>query len=756
MTLRIPLRYVKGIGPKRAAQLARHGLLTVGDLLYHLPFRYEDWRTLSPIAALRPGEQATTFAEITSVHERRVPQARRYGKVRRGSRVELVLEARARDGTGGVTLVWFHRAAHVRARYKPGQRVVIHGRVEAGPRFIHPEIETLSEAPHGQMSEGFVDRIPALPPGTPTVAPTRVGSVESVGLRRKNELPTSTVAATRVGQLVPMYTRPTGMPEGIMRRLARTAVEEFGELLRDVLPREAISRQGLMDAADALAYVHMPPRDADASALHEARTAAQRTLIFDELFCLQLGMAIRRAAGSRSPGIAFEAPGQSAQVLRRHLPFVLTDAQERVIAQVQADMKSPRPMCRIVQGDVGSGKTVVAVFAALAALDTGYSAAVMVPTEVLAEQHLDTFQELLAPLGLRPLLLTGRLRARERAAVLSAIASDGPALVVGTHALIQEKVRFGRLGLAVIDEQHRFGVVQRDTLWAKGHETAGVERVTPDTLVMTATPIPRTMAMTVYGDLDVSYLDELPAGRQPVATRVIPDGDRERAYLFAREELAQGHQVFVVFPLVEDSDGAPLRAATGMVAELRSVSFAGYAVGLIHGRMGSDEKEDTMRRFKAGEYQVLVCTTVIEVGIDVPNATVMVIEHADRFGLAQLHQLRGRVGRGRARATCYLIASSICPASGYERLRVMEETHDGLGIAEADLRIRGPGEFLGTRQAGLPELRVASLLRDTDLLDAAREEARRFLGEHSDLRDAARSCSSALLHHRWADELGLA
>jgi ATP-dependent DNA helicase RecG len=259
--------------------------------------------------------------------------------------------------------------------------------------------------------------------------------------------------------------------------------------------------------------------------------------------------------------------------------------------------------------------------------------------------------------------------------------------------------------------------------------------------------------MTVYGDLDVSYLDELPAGRKPVTTRVISDGDRERAYLFAREELAQGHQVFVVFPLVEDSDAAPLRAAAGMVAELRAVSFSGYTVGLIHGRMGSDEKDDAMRRFKAGKYHVLVCTTVIEVGIDVPHATVLVIEHAERFGLAQLHQLRGRVGRGRACATCYLIASSICPASGYERLRVMEKTHDGLGIAEADLRIRGPGEFLGTRQAGLPELRVASLLRDTDLLEAAREEARRFLGEHSDLRDAARACSSALLRHRWADEL---
>jgi ATP-dependent DNA helicase RecG len=430
----------------------------------------------------------------------------------------------------------------------------------------------------------------------------------------------------------------------------------------------------------------------------------------------------------------------------------LTRAQDRVAAQVLSDMAAPHPMHRLVQGDVGSGKTVIA---ALVALDAGYQAVVMTPTEVLAEQHAETFRRLLTPLSVEPMLLTGAVSGRTRAATLAAIRAGEPLLVVGTHALIQEHVTFGHLGLAVIDEQHRFGVLQRATLGGEGVGTVSGKRAVPDVLVMTATPIPRTLAMTVYGDLDVSCLDELPPGRQPITTRVVAQHGRNRVYGFVAGELARGSQAFVVFPVVEESDATPFRAATTMAVELQATAFARFRVGLLHGRMRSDEKEETMRGFKAGRYDVLVCTTVIEVGIDVPNATVMVVEHADRFGLAQLHQLRGRVGRGEAPATCFLIASLTCPGDGYERLRVMEETHDGFCIAEADLRIRGPGEFLGTRQAGLPEFRVASLLRDTALLEAARDEANRYLRAAQSSGGSAPTPVDAVLRHRWAERFGL-
>jgi len=699
--LRTPLRDLAGVGPKRALQLSRHGLLTVGDLLYHLPFRYEDRRSVKKIASLIPGESVTIAVEIVRVRER---------WIRRG-RNDRIVEVEVRDETGVTSLVWFHHVRYLRERCRPGMRVSVYGRVEPGPRFVHPEIE-----------------------------PIATGAEAGEEAREVR------------GHVLPVYNKPGAMGAGLMRRLARSAVEEFAPALRGGLPASVTARNDLLDVADALCRLHLPAEDVDVALLNAGGTQAHRTLAFDELFCLQLGLALRRSSYRSDPGIAFAVPGELGRTLRMHLSFALTAAQERVTAEICADMGANLPMCRLVQGDVGSGKTVVALLATLVALEAGYQVALMVPTEVLAEQHADTCTELLRPLGLRPLLLTGGRAPADRRQVLAAIRDGEPVLVVGTHALVQESVVFPRLGLAIIDEQHRFGVLQR----ARFHgPDARAGRARPDVLVMTATPIPRTLAMTVYGDLDVSYLDELPPGRVPVATRVVEEAHRDAAYEAVKRVLASGRQAFVVLPVVESSELTGLRAATATAAELQSGAFEGSRVALVHGRMQSREKDEVMRRFKAGHVDVVVSTTVIEVGIDVPNATAIVIEHADRFGLAQLHQLRGRVGRGGGEGICYLIASGGCGPGAMDRLRVLEAVHDGFGIAEADLRIRGPGEFLGTRQAGLPEFRVASLLRDAGLVRTAREEADGHLATLRALGPPQRAVLDTIRRHRWADRIGL-
>jgi len=704
-----PVEVLPGIGPKRAAELGRYGLKTVADLVFHLPYRYEDRRVITPVVELRPGVEATALVEVTTMRS----SGPRWGRGRGG-----VVEASASDGTGTVTLVWFNVPRYFARQCQPGRRLLVHGRVEEGPKIVHPDVDALPERPAGESPE------PALAQEIAAVATVR-----------------------------PVYGRPAGLSVGFVRRFVRTALDASGGAVSGALPEEARRRLDLMPIRDALAYTHAPPRDADLDALSMGTTPAQRSLVFDELFCFQLALLTRRAESVSVPGVPFDVPGPRAELLRQQLPFALTGAQERVLAQVYADMATPCPMRRLVQGDVGSGKTLVALFAALVALDGGCSAAVMAPTEVLAEQHARTFRRLLAPLGIAPLLLTGGVTGGVRSAALDALASGAPQLVIGTQALIQSRVRFARLGLVVVDEQHRFGVLQRERLAGKATDVAAPGPTVPDALVMTATPIPRTLAMTVYGDLDVSYVDELPPGRLPVRTCLVESAQRGQAYVQALHEVEQGRQVFVVFPLVEEGESKAVRAVTAMVDELRE-RFAGHPVGLLHGQMTSPEKDAAMRDFTDGTSRVLACTTVIEVGVDVPNATVMIVEHADRFGLAQLHQLRGRVGRGANAATCYLIASEECVGQGYERLQVMEETMDGSRIAEADLRIRGPGEMLGTRQAGLPALRVASLLRDSCLLELARDEARRFL-DVNPVWTAAAAVRRAIDHYPWARHVGL-
>jgi ATP-dependent DNA helicase RecG len=486
------------------------------------------------------------------------------------------------------------------------------------------------------------------------------------------------------------------------------------------------------------------------AALDASTSLAHRSLILDELFFLQLGLALRRSAAGAARGTAFPVSTRLVPALRRALPFRPTGAQERAFAEIAADLAAPHPTRRLLQGDVGSGKTLVALLAALTVVEAGAQAAIMAPTELLAEQHVETIRPLAEPLGVEPVLLTGSVTGRARREALARLADGRLALAVGTHALIQSGVRFARLGLAVVDEQHRFGVLQRAALQRADGEAE------VDVLVMSATPIPRTLALTLYGDLAVSTLDELPPGRTPVTTRLCRESRREELHARVREEVARGHQAYVVYPLVEESEKTALRAATTMVRELAAGPLHGLRLALVHGRMKAEEKDAVMRAFKAGDHQVLVSTTVIEVGIDVPNATVIAIEHAERFGLAQLHQLRGRVGRGRAPGHCFLVVPDWTGHDAWQRLSTLERTTDGFAIAEADLALRGPGDFLGTRQAGLPDFRVANLLRDTALLRAARDEAVAWLELDPDLSRPESAAVRAVLAHRWKGRLGLA
>ncbi len=694
--LSAPVAVLPGIGPRRAALLGRFGLTTIEDVLYHLPFRYEDRRRRLPLGALRPGDEVTTEGVVVEL--------RSGGGGRRG---RTVLEVVLRDGNGALVLVWFHQGQWFARRLPPGRRVAVYGRVEAplgyGPyRMVHPDVVVLE----GEEAAG------------------------------------------RMCALVPVYEKPSGMYASQMRRVVEAAVEAFVDRVPTAIPAAIAERQGLVEPRHALRYLHRPPDEADLESLNAGRSIAHRTLAFEELFFLQLGLALRRAAAGRAEGTAFAPAGALVARLRADLPFRPTGAQERAFAEIATDLAAPHPMRRLLQGDVGSGKTLVALMAGLVVIECGHQVALMAPTELLAEQHHAAVQPLLARLGVESVLLTGAVRGRQRQHALAAIADGRAAFVVGTQALIQEAVTFARLGLAIVDEQHRFGVLQRAALQRHGPAV--------DVLVMSATPIPRTLALTLYGDLAVSTLDEVPPGRTPIATQVIAEAERGRAHARIREEVAAGHQAYVVYPVVEESESSRLKAAVTMARELATGPLAGLRVGLVHGRMKAEAKDSIMRRFKAGEFDVLVATTVIEVGIDVPNATAMVVEHAERFGLAQLHQLRGRVGRGAAPSHCLFVVGPEAAGDAWERLRTLERTTDGFAIAEADLELRGPGDFLGTRQAGLPPFRVANLLRDTALLRCAREEALAWLERDPDLNAAESRPVRAMLRHRWGGRLALA
>jgi ATP-dependent DNA helicase RecG len=684
--LQMALQFVKGVGPQRAGQLERKGLRTVEDALFFVPLRHEDRTRLTPFRALVPGQPATCSGVIVGVSP--PPPGR--------SRVPFTVMLR--DASGYATASWFGWRYLTRV-LKRGQRLVLHGRV-------------------GRYKGAMVIQQP---------------DYEIVENGEDERLHT--------GRLVPVYSLTEGLPQRALRSLMWRLVDTFAAEVREVLPEGVRGRRALVGLAQAVRDAHFPESDG-------ALAAARRRLAFDEGLLLQLGLAILRSRLARERGVAMSPRGDLVARLRAALPWKLTAAQERVWEEVRRDMAAPYPMHRLLQGDVGSGKTVVAALGVLTAIEAGYQAAVMAPTEILAEQHFMTFRQLLEPLGVPLALLTSSLTPRERASRRAALAVGDTACVVGTHALVQEGVEFRRLGLVVVDEQHRFGVEQRARLRGKGEH--------PDLLVMTATPIPRTLALTIYGDLDISVLDELPPGRRPVVTVARAEGKRREIYKFLKEQVAAGRQIYVVYPLVEESEVLDLKAATDMARHLAKEIFPDLTVGLLHGRLGFEDKDAIMRRFKAGEIQILVSTTVIEVGIDVPNASVMLVEHAERFGLSQLHQLRGRVGRGEWKSYCILLTSGRLGEEAQRRIDAMTATNDGFRIAEADLELRGPGEFFGTRQSGLPEFRAAELLRDTGLLEEARREANGIVSRDPELAEPAHRALRAALLARWRGKLALA
>ena len=695
MDLTTPLTYVKGVGPARAAMLETKGLLTVEDLLSYVPFRYEDRSNTKTVAQLAPGEMATVITEVRS--------AKLSGFRRRNLGM---FEARFSDSSGAVLAgKWFH-GGYLANVLTEGMKVALFGKVEfdsyAGElTMLHPEFEILS----GDDEDGE--------------------------------------AALHVGRIVPVY-------EGVAKittRVLRTLMHRIFESLppqEDVLPVRLRETLRMPDRWTALRETHFPPPDTDLRLLNAFRSSAQFRLIFEEFFWLECGIALKRNKSRLLPGVAFAIDDRVREKIKAMLPFKPTGAQKRVMQEIAEDMKAARPMNRLLQGDVGSGKTIVAAEAAVIAIENGRQVAVLAPTEILAAQHAFYFKQIFSKLGYVVVLLTGSSSAREKTQLKKLVAQGLVHVAIGTHALLEKDVEFHKLGLAIVDEQHRFGVMQRLGLVQKG--------VHPDVLVMTATPIPRTLALTLYGDLDVSVIDELPPGRKPIVTKHVSADLVEQVYSFLKRQIDEGRQAYVVYPVIEESETQAMKAAEKMYEHLSREVFPGVPVGLMHGRLSAEEKESAMQRFKDGALKILVSTTVIEVGVDVPNATVMVIEQAERFGLAQLHQLRGRVGRGGAQSYCILVTEKTGDAAR-ERIRTLVESTDGFYISEMDLKLRGPGEFFGTKQSGLPSLRVANILRDAEILEIARREAVDFISRPPSEEELRRAV--AYVRDHWQRRYGL-
>jgi ATP-dependent DNA helicase RecG len=660
------VRYVKGVGERLAKIMGKIGVFTARDLLTHYPSRHEDRSHLRQISQLIPGEAASFRATVVHADNTRTSRSQ-----------TLLTKAAVQDGSGVVSLVWFNQW-YLKTRFDKlrGKDIIVYGTAQytnRGFEIVNPEWEEVGDGADPLSS----------------------------------------------GRIVPVYPLTEGLFQGTARKAIYRALEVYLPAVSDVLPAEILDRRDLVDAQCALKNIHFPESE-------QALAAARFRLVYEEFFLLQLALALRKQnITTGRPGIVFEISPEYTKAFYESLPFELTSAQKRVIAEIERDMSGSTVMNRLLQGDVGSGKTVVAVAAMMIAVHNGYQTAIMAPTEILAEQHYLVLSRMLESLGIETVLLTGSLTAARKRKAREQIESGEANVAIGTHALIQEGVEFKRLGLVIIDEQHRFGVLQRAAIRDKGWN--------PDVLVMTATPIPRTLALTVYGDLDLSVIDEMPPGRRPVRTHWKTIDQREQVYQAARKLVEQGRQVYIVCPLIEESEKLQAKAATDLAERLKNDVFPDLNLAVLHGRMKSAEKEDTMRRFRDGEIQILVSTTVIEVGIDIPNACVMLVEDAERFGLAQLHQLRGRVGRGEHQSFCVLIADPRTD-EGRERLEVLSRSGNGFEIAEEDLRIRGPGEFYGTRQSGIPSLRIANILRDVDILEKSREDAFRLVKADPHLR----------------------
>ena len=720
LELSTPVQYVKGVGPRIADVLAAKGVHTVGDLLHYLPFRYEDRLNPRGISELRAGEMASVIGEV-----------RNSGLFRTRSRP--IFQLTVGQGRARLRCLWFN-ATYLQDKFQPGQMIALYGKVEADQRtrelqIIQPQFEVL------------VDSADSGPDGADKKA------AESL----------------EVGRIVPIYEAAGKLTAKWLRRIVRTALENLTPDLPDVIPAAVRAHMGLISPQAAFWNVHWPEPGESLADLQSSRTPAHVRMIFDELFFVELGLELKRRQLKAQTGIAFKLDDGVRAAIKKILPFHPTTAQKRVLKEIAEDMQKPYPMRRLLQGDVGSGKTIVSFEAAIIAIENGYQVALMAPTEILAQQHYFSARRILENAGYRIVLLTGSLEADRKREIRRHIAQGGAQLVIGTHALLEEKVEFANPGLVIVDEQHRFGVMQRLKLMKKSAEekrdlgenvsTAAAE---PDVLVMTATPIPRTLALTLYGDLDLSVLDELPPGRTPIITRQVTDDQSPKVWDFVRKQVAAGHQAYIVYPVIAENEESELKAAIKMYRQLSSETFSDLKVGLLHGRLDSDLKDQVMRMFQRGELQILVATTVIEVGVDVPNATVMVIEHAERFGLAQLHQLRGRIGRGGAKSYCVLMTGGKVTEEGQRRLQAMVDTNDGFKIAELDLELRGPGEFFGTRQAGMPDFRVANIVRDAQLLEAAKREAAAVLsGPNSEISSEEISRALVEMRARWQHTYGL-
>ncbi|MEA3361862.1 MAG: ATP-dependent DNA helicase RecG [Thermodesulfobacteriota bacterium] len=692
-----------GVGPRMLPKLQKLGINTLEDALYHLPTRYEDRRQLKTINQLIDDNREVFVGSVLASGETVTTRSRR-----------RIYEVIVGDDTGKISLKWFrYRNLWLKKRFPVGQKAIIIGEVKrfAATREIHhPDSELLNSDQDLQQ------------------------------LLQSDPL--------SFGRILPVYALTEGLTQKQARKIWNQLVQEYANYALSFIPEDIQKKYQLMPVSEALKQAHWPDDSVNLAELEKGKDKARYSLVFDEFFYLEVGLALKRAGVQLEEGIAFDFAHKYTVPLNKMLPFRLTDAQRQVLGEIKNDMMAPHPMHRLLQGDVGSGKTLVALMAALIAIENRAQVAVVAPTEILAEQHYQTFSQWMDKLGLQTGLLQGNMPVAAKRKILEQITRGEIDLVVGTHAVLQEGVEFHRLGLGIVDEQHRFGVRQRSLLKHKG--------VNPDMLVMTATPIPRTLSMTLYGDLTVSVIDQLPPGRKPVTTKRFTSTQREKAYQLIRQELQHGRQAYVVFPLVEESEKSDLQAATVAAETFTKDIFPDFNVGLLHGQMKTVEKDAVMNSFRQGDVQLLVSTTVIEVGVDVPNATVMMIEHADRFGLSQLHQLRGRVGRGADKSYCLLIPSEHYSEDAARRLRVMVETEDGFRIAEADLEIRGPGDFLGTRQAGLPDFRVASLLKDIRILETARQEAFAYVQKTNQLStEDAKPIKNELIR-RWGGRLELA
>jgi ATP-dependent DNA helicase RecG len=730
LELATPVQYVKGIGPRLAETLAAKGLHTVDDLLHYLPFRYEDRLNPKGISELQAGEMASVIAEVRTsglFRTRRMP----------------IFQMTAGQGRARLKCIWFN-ATYLRDKFKPGQMVALYGKVEEDShsdalQLIQPQFEIL-----GDSGED--------------------GSTDAAEQKAGDSL--------EIGRIVPIYESAGQgrLTARWFRRIIRTTLDNLTPDIPDLIPEAVRLHLSLVSPREALWKVHWPEAGESFDDLQSCRTTAHVRLIFEELFFLELGLELKRRQQKTKTGIAFSLEGRVREAIKKILPFHPTEAQKRVLKEIAADMEKPFPMRRLLQGDVGSGKTIVAFEAAIIAMENGYQVALMAPTEILAQQHYFSARRILEDAGYLVVLLTGSLEDDRKREIRRHIGQGNAQLVIGTHALIEQKVEFAKLGLVIVDEQHRFGVLQRFKLMKKSSDIedrksvlqsaetgrSSAENAEPDVLVMTATPIPRTLALTLYGDLDVSVLDQMPPGRSPIVTRRVSDERSTEVWDFVRKQIASGHQAYVVYPVIEEKEESELKAAMKMYKELSKRIFPDFRVAVLHGRMEPELKDQVMRLFQKGEIDLLVSTTVIEVGVDVANATIMVVEHAERFGLAQLHQLRGRIGRGAAKSYCILMTGGKVSDEGDRRLDAMVRTTDGFKIAELDLELRGPGEFFGTRQAGLPSFQVANLIRDRQLLEVAKREAAAVLaGPNPGITQAEIDKAVRHMRTRWQRTYGL-